>query len=168
MWRIILITWSTPYKDFVKLALMVHNFKMHTWAFFWLIIILRKSWWGGTRPWNVSFATPPNSAQVQFLPFTYSKRTFHLQPYTQISHPWTIILTMNMKTSLLNINPIASKKESLLVLDVRKTRNERELHLFPSPIFLEANNLTKAVIEHKYISLKTWCCSLQKDVKLSL
>jgi hypothetical protein len=75
---------------------------------------------------------------------------------------------MNMKTSLLNINPIASKKESLLVLDVRKTRNERELHLFPSPIFLEANNLTKVVIEHKYISLKTWCCSLQKDVKLSL
>ncbi len=70
---------------------------------------------------------------------------------------------MNMKTLLLNTNSITSKKEGLLVLDVRRTRNERELHLFPSPIFLEANNLIKALIQHKYNFIEyysTWCFSM--------
>jgi hypothetical protein len=68
-----------------------------------------------------------------------------------------------MKTLLLNTKSITSKKEGLLILDVRRTRNERELHLFPSPIFSKANNLTKALIQHKYNFIEyysTWCFSM--------
>jgi hypothetical protein len=60
-----------------------------------------------------------------------------------------------MEELSLNIDSIVSKEKNLFILNVKRIRNTRELHLLPSPIFLEANNLTRVPIQHNYGSFKT-------------
>ncbi len=132
---------------------------MHAWAFFWLIIILRKSWWGGTRPWNVSFATPPNNAQVQFLPFTYSQKNLSLTTL------YTKITSMN--------NHIDDEHENIVIkyklhyrqegkpigFGCQKNKKRKGVAPFFVTNFLATNNLTKALIQqiHFIEYYSTWC-----------